>query len=367
MGHFVTAKRAGVRVDEFGFGLPPRLFGIYRVDGKWKIATRKTKETQNTIYSINWLPLGGFVKIKGEGGELATDEDSLAAKSAGRRAWVISSGVVMNVVLAMVLLSIGYYVGLPQIIDNHEIKGAKISEGKVQVIEVVDRLPAQKEGVQMGDTFVSIDGIEFMEIEEIQEYLDSKLAQEISLVISRGDEQISKVLTPEINPETERAGIGVAIVKTATVSYPIHLAIWQGITTTFYLMKAIIVAFYELFRNLLVSKNVVVDVAGPVGIAVLTGQVARLGIIYILQFAALLSLNLAIINFAPFPALDGGRLLFIIIEKIRGKAINQKIENLIHNLGFSLLLLLILFVTFRDISKLSNGFANLVNYVKDIF
>lgn len=368
LGHFITAKRAGVKVEEFGFGFPPRIFGFYKDENKrWKIAHAKTKEAPSTIYSLNWVPLGGFVKIKGEQGEGAEDPDSFVNKSPGQRVWILSSGVLMNAVLAVVLLAIGFYVGLPQIVDGQDLKGARISESKIQIVEVIDRLPAQKEGVQLGDTLITIDGITFSEIEEIQDYVDDKINQEVTVVLSRDKEKITKTIIPELNPETGRAGLGVALVKTATVSYPWYLAIWQGFLLTLFLFKAIILAFYELFKNLLVSKEVVVDVAGPVGIAVLTGQVARLGIIYILQFTALLSINLAIINFAPFPALDGGRVLFIIIEKIRGKAVDQKIENFAHNLGFALLMFLILIITFRDVSKISTGFVNFIDYLKGLF
>jgi len=368
LGHFITAKRAGVKVEEFGFCLPPRVIGIYKdKNNKWKVAGPKTKETPTTIYSLNWIPLGGFVKIKGEQGEGAGEEDSFITKGPGRRAWILSSGVLMNVVLAMVLLAIGFYIGLPQLVDDQDLYGAEISDEKIQIVEVIDRLPAQKEGAQMGDTLVSIDGQKFNEIENIQNYVDEKIGQEIIIVLSRGQEEITKTMVPELNPETGRAGLGVGLVKIAMVSYPWYLAIWQGIITTIVLFKVIIIAFYELFRNLIISKEVVVDVAGPVGIAVLTGQVARLGFVYILQFAALLSLNLAIINFAPFPALDGGRVLFILIEKIRGKAVDQRVENFAHNLGFVLLMLLIVVITFRDVSKVSTKFVGFLDYIKGIF
>jgi len=367
LGHFVTAKRAGIKVEEFGFGFPPRFIGVYKYNDKWRVVGAKNKEVPTTIYSLNFLPLGGFVKIKGEQGERAYDSDSFASKSPGRRIWVLSSGVLMNVVLAVFLLSFGFLIGLPQLIEDKNIPQAKIRDEKIQVIEVIDRLPAQRHGVQMGDTLVSIDSITFKEIKNIQDYIDGKIDQELEVSISRGDEVITQKMTPEINPETGRAGIGVALVKTGLVSYPWYLAIWQGFLATMFLIKAIVVAFYELIRNLIISRDVVVDVAGPVGIAVLTGQVAKLGFIYVLQFTALLSLNLAIINFAPFPALDGGRVLFIIIEKIRGKAVNQKIENVAHNLGFALLMLLILFVTFRDVSKISSKFINFLDYIKGIF
>ena len=165
LGHFVTAKRAGVKIEEFGFGFPPRAFGFYKDENnKWKLATAKTKDAPTTVYSLNWVPLGGFVKIKGEDGSSTSDEDSFASKSPGKRAWIISAGVLMNMILAAVLLSIGFYAGLPQLLEDQNLAGAKITEEKIRVVEVIERLPAQKYGVQMGDTLVSLDGEKFNDI-----------------------------------------------------------------------------------------------------------------------------------------------------------------------------------------------------------
>ena len=146
-------------------------------------------------------------------------------------------------------------------------------------------------------------------------------------------------------------GIGVSLFQTGIVRYPWYIAIWQGIKMSFIWLVTIVMAFAMLIKNLIVGAPTGVEVAGPVGIAVMTGQFARMGFIYVMQFTALLSLNLAIINFVPFPALDGGRVLFLIIEKIKGKPVNQKWENLAHNIGFILLMVLILFVTFKDVGQ----------------
>ena len=143
------------------------------------------------------------------------------------------------------------------------------------------------------------------------------------------------------------------------VKYPWHLAIAEGIKTTIVLTWLIMVAFYELIKGLFVGQGVSADLAGPVGIAVITGQVARMGFVYILQFTALLSINLAIINFLPIPALDGGRVLFLIIEKFKGSPVKKEIETAIHNIGFSLLMLLVLIVTFRDVARFGDKFKAL--------
>ena len=155
----------------------------------------------------------------------------------------------------------------------------------------------------------------------------------------------------------------MGLVETAIVKYPWYLAIYKGVIATFIWMWAIIVAFATVIKNLIVGVPTGVEVAGPVGIAVLTGQAAKMGIIYLLQFTALLSLNLAIINILPFPALDGGRLFFLILEKIRGKAVKQEWENVIHNVGFLFLMGLVLLVTFGDVIKYGGGVFGAIKHL----
>ncbi|PIS05507.1 MAG: RIP metalloprotease RseP [Candidatus Buchananbacteria bacterium CG10_big_fil_rev_8_21_14_0_10_42_9] len=358
-GHFITARRAGIKVEEFGFGFPPRAIGIYKAkDGRWKAVGRKVAQADSTIYSFNWLPLGGFVRIKGEQGESESDPDSFASRSVGRRIWIISAGVLMNLVLTVFLISLGFLIGLPQVIDKSIPPSANIKDERIQIIEVVEGLPASRQGIVLGDTIASVDGLTISTLDEIQDYLDSKIGQEVVVTIRRGDETITQSITPEILEETGRGGIGVGLVNVALVSYPVHLALWNGIVTTINLFWLIIVAFYELFVSLVSGHGVTVDISGPVGIAVITGQVARLGFLYVLQFAALLSLNLAIINFLPFPALDGGRVFFLILGKLKGKPIDIKTETIAHNIGFFILMLLVLLVTVRDISKFGDKFSS---------
>jgi regulator of sigma E protease len=160
---------------------------------------------------------------------------------------------------------------------------------------------------------------------------------------------------------TGKGGVGIALSETGIVRYPWYLAIWQGFKMTFILIWAIITAFYELIKGLIYGHGVSADLAGPVGIATITGEVARMGFVYLMQFTALLSINLAVINFFPFPALDGGRFLFLIIEKIKRAPVKRELENLIHNIGFALLMILVLVVTFRDVAKFSGAFSNIWN------
>jgi len=362
LGHFLTARRFGVKAEEFGFGFPPRAWGIYKnTEGKWKnvYGSREITDCPGTVYSINWLPLGGFVKIKGENGENETEADSFASRPIWQRAIMLSAGVVMNIFLAMALIIIGFMVGLPQSLDNNLDARAQISDRKIQVIQVVKNSPAEAADLQIGDTIVSINQQQFTAYGELQNYVNFRIGQKLDYKIKRGQNLVEENITPVFMTETGKGGIGIAITETGVVSYPWHLAIGQGFKLTFVLLWAIIAAFYELLKGLIFGQGVSVDLAGPVGIATLTGQVARLGFIYLLQFTALLSINLAVINFFPFPALDGGRVLFLIIEKIKRSPVKREVEGAIHNIGFALLMILILLVTFRDVSRFGGAFKNI--------
>lgn len=365
LGHFVTARRLGVRADEFGFGFPPRAIGFYKNrEGKWRQVTggrsyqslENSKNAKNipapgsTIYSINWLPIGGFVKIKGENDNGDNEPDSFASKKIWQRTLILSAGVLMNVVLAWFLLSVGYMIGLPQSTADVGPR-ARVSEARVAIIDVLPESPAEKAGVKAGDFVLSIDGNLVALEKDMQDLVAAKEGGEVSLLISRNGEEETLNVQPELT-EDGRAIIGVGIMAAGTVSYPLIPAFIEGAQTTGWLLKEIVLAFIGLFKNLFSGQSVGEEFAGPVGIANITGQAARLGFAYLLQFTALLSLNLAIINILPFPALDGGRILFLLIEKVKGKPVRRDIEAVAHNLGFILLIALIIFITYKDIIKL---------------
>ncbi len=360
LGHFFMARRFGVKAEEFGFGYPPRIAGVYKdKNGVWKFVRgrKKIKDAPGTVYSLNWIPVGGFVKIKGESGD-NDDADSFISKKIWQRAMMLLAGVSMNIILAMVLISFGFIVGLPQVVDSLGAK-AKVKDEQIQIVQVLPGSPAKEAGVTMGDIIISINGREFIDDLALQNYTDEHTGQKLTYVFKRGDEIITKEITPKIIESTGRGGIGIAVAETGIVSYPWYIALWEGIKTTIFLTWAIIVAFYQLLKGIIMGQGVSADIAGPVGIAAITGQVARLGFVYIVQFAAILSINLAIINAFPFPALDGGRTLFLVIEKIKGKPIKREVEAIIHNIGFALLMLLVLVVTFRDISRFGDSFKSL--------
>lgn len=267
----------------------------------------------------------------------------------------------MNLVLAAFLISIGFMIGLPAVVDD-TVTG-EIRDSKIQIVSVLPESPAAQANLEIGDTILAIDGQHFSIVDEIVQYNAQKGTNPIELTILREGEEKSVELSLAIVDEENLPKMGAGLVKTGIVSYSWYLAIWEGVKTTVFFTWQIILAFANLIKNLIITQTVSVDIAGPVGIAVLTGQVAKLGFIYILQFTALLSINLAIINFFPFPALDGGRILFLIIEKIRHKPITQKIEAAIHNIGFMILILLMIVVTFHDFSRYRESIFNLFHRI----
>ncbi|HZJ41978.1 MAG TPA: RIP metalloprotease RseP [Patescibacteria group bacterium] len=365
LGHFYTARKLGVRADEFGLGFPPRALGFYKNKaGKWiKVSGKKSyeelekSEDENkipakgsTIYSLNWLPLGGFVKIKGENGEGENDEDSFASKKVWKRAVILSAGVIMNVILAWFLFSVGYMIGLPQ--STAELgRNAKISEARVAIVEVVADSPASVAGLEAGDFIVRVDGQEVALETDVQRLIQENQKKEVELLLSNGNDERTVTVYPK-ESEEGHATIGVGIMAAGTVSYPFFSSIVEGLKLTGWMLKEIFVAFGGLISNLFSGESVGAEFAGPIGIANITGQAARLGFVYLLQFTALLSLNLAVINILPFPALDGGRILFLFIEKLKGKPIRRDVEAIAHNIGFILLIALVIFITYKDIIKL---------------
>ena len=363
-GHFYTAQKCGIKAEEFGFGYPPRAFGVYKKqDGRWhKVwGNKEIKDAKNTVYSINWIPLGGFVKIKGEDGQENSDQDNFNNHSIWQRALVISAGVIMNIVLAVVLVSVGFMIGLPHVIEDVN-SHAIVKDQQVQVMQILPSSAADGK-LQEQDVIYKVNDKIIKNETDLQEINNTNIGQELNYVIKRDNQELDVKLTPQFIEETGKGGIGVAIVTTGMVKYPWYWAIWQGIKTTFLWLWLIILAFYEMIKGLIVGQGLPTNVAGPVGIASMTGQFAKMGFVYLLQFVSLLSLNLAILNFLPFPALDGGRIIFLIIEKLKGSPVKREVEAIIHNIGFTLLMILVVVITFKDVSKFSYVFKNLWNKI----
>lgn len=350
-GHYLAARLFGVKAEEFGIGFPPRIFGYVRDRGKWKRIDHKDNGTyRSTIWSVNWLPLGGFVRIKGEQEDGINDPDSLHAKPIWQRIVIIAAGVLMNWLLAIALFTGLFAVGTRAILDELPA-GASITDRVVAVTQVLKASPAAEAGILPGDEIRSIEGRAVTDAESLRRGIGERGTERTRFIIMRDGEERAVDVTPALLPEIQRTGVGVALADVGTVSFPLPQAFVNGVQMTFFLTKAIVYAFGGIFRDLVVSRKVAEDVAGPVGIAVMTGQVAKQGIAPLVQFAAMLSVNLAVINFLPIPALDGGRVLFLFIEKLRRRPVSRHLEIAIHNVAFLILILLILLVTARDLFR----------------
>ncbi len=337
LGHFVMAKRAGMKVEEFGFGFPPRMIG-------WKKG--------ETLYSINWIPFGGFVKILGEDGD-ERGSRSFASASFLNRILVLLAGVVMNLILAAVLLMFVNFFGLRiGLVDGDTGSAQNI---KVQIVSIAEGSPAEKAGLQALD---SIEGYRengtvfpISTTEGVQSLVASHLDRPVLIQIGRGSEVVEKTLIPRSNPPEGQGAIGVSLALTGTVAYPWYEAIWRGISDAAFLTIATVKGYYSLLKTLFIHGKLMAEVSGPIGIASLTGQAARVGINYLLQFVAMISINLAVLNVIPFPALDGGRVVLLIVEKLKGSPVQKRVEGLINVVGFYLLVALMIYVTYKDIAK----------------
>ncbi|HEY55623.1 MAG TPA: site-2 protease family protein [Dehalococcoidia bacterium] len=327
LGHFIAAKATGVWVEEFGIGFPPRLYG---------------KKWGETIYSINWIPFGGFNKMSGEVDPSAPR--SLAGKGYGVRLLVLSGGILMNLLLPFLLLSVAYMVPHDAIV------------GQVVVEEVAPNSPAEMAGIQAGDTIISVNGREVNNGGDLSRYVQLNLGSEITISIEHADATTETVsLIPRWRPPEGEGAIGTLSHTVDAVivseSYPPWEAIPRGTRSC---IETLI-----LYKNGIVSLilgTIPFTAAGPVGIVQITGEVAQSGISPVLELTAFISIAIAITQLIPFPALDGGRILFVIIEWIRrGKRISPKIEAIVHSIGFMILLGLLLLITYQDIFRWISG------------
>jgi len=331
LGHFTTAKAFGVKVDEFGLGFPPRLLSIKRGE---------------TRYSLNAIPLGGFTKMAGE--EDPKVPRSLSSKSIGVRLLVLSAGSLMNLLLPLFLFSIAYMV-------PHDL----VTE-PVVVEKVALNSPAAMAGIEAGDTILSLDNKPVHNISYLQRYIYLNLGEETTLLIRRSDSTTEEIqVIPRWEPPQDQGAIGIQLdVEAARLNRTIvsqHEPFWRAIPMG---VKECIETFV-LFKNGIISMFIgaaPVELTGPVGIAQITGEVAKAGISPLLEFAAFLSINLGIINLFPLPALDGGRIVFVLLEWVRrGKRISPKREGMVHLIGFVLLIGAMLAITYRDIIRIISG------------
>ncbi len=378
LGHFFTAKSFGIKVEEFGFGFPPKLFSF------------KKGETE---YSFNLLPLGGFVKIFGEtvdeadfvevgfldkeparnaegiasaGGETLEKVElakrSLANKPKWQQALVLFAGIFANFLLAWFLFSIGFMSGFPTSVGS-EPAGYKLQNVNLVIVSVLAKSPAENAGLKIGDKIINIKSLPagkeggdnfttYVSPETIKSFVVEGGGKEIDIGYLRGknpEVNIAKINPKEINGEPT---IGISMDQIGTAKLPFFTALWQGLRLDLIMTKNTAVGLYTLVSEAIKGKGSLSTVTGPVGMVGIVGDAYQFGFVYLLFFAALISINLAIINLIPFPALDGGRLFFLLIEKIKGSRINPKVANTMNMVGFYLLIFLMLFITYRDVIKL---------------
>ena len=353
LGHFLTAKKFGLLVEEFGFGLPPKIWG---------------KKIGETIYSINALPFGGFVKIYGENkedkiaenketetiliekeeveiddGEVSAEvisetiisetgpDRSFGSLFAWKRAVILVSGVLMNFLFGWLVISVILSLGVPQ---------------SVVISEIFKGTPAETAGLKVGDAILGMSANNFIK------FTNDNKGKEITVKVERDGIEKEIKATPRMNPPAGEGALGIGLLESGAPSQNFFLALWDGMKMSVEIIKLIFVSLLNLIVGVFSGNKVSLDqVSGPIGIVKITAQASGLGIVYLLQLLALISFNLAVINIFPFPVLDGGRLLFLLIEKIKGSPLPAKFENYANAAGMALLLILMVVITIRDIVR----------------
>ena len=318
-GHFAMAKLFRVRVDEFGFGYPPRMVKL----GQWR----------ETTISLNWLPFGGFVRMAEDD---PTIEGSLATKSRTTRALVLAAGSLMNLMLAIVLFSLTFMIGTLVPIQG---SGAGI-------YYVAPDSPAETAGLRLGDTIMSIDGEPVADVDAAVEMIGARLGESIDIIVRRDGELLDPIsATPRVNPPENQGALGVSLnLPLDQRSYPVWEAVPLGIRTTYNVVGSMYYGLRAMFR-----REIPFEVSGPLGIYNATTEAAKTGLGRLLEFVGFLSINLFLLNLLPLPGLDGGRLIFVLLEWIRGgKRVPPEKEGLVHAIGMVALIALMAAVTVSD-------------------
>lgn len=348
-GHFTVAKWVKMKVLEFGVGFPPKIWG---------------KKIGDTVYSINIIPFGGFVRIFGEDtpsseadfGSASENEKAFSNRSKVSQAAVLFAGPGMNVVLGFLAFVLAYSIGVATVAED----GASISsiqDGRVIIANVLPHSPAAEAGLATGDQLISIteDGVAtpVTKPEDLAAAVHTDAP--LSLLVLHAGEQKNITVTPVtglIVSDPTKYAIGVASLLVGTKVLSIPEAIVQAGHDTVFGLRDVVVGLATLIASAFTLSASLSDISGPVGIAGLVGDASTLGAGQVLLLAAIISLNLAVINLLPFPALDGGRLAMLLIEAVRGRTIKQATVQIVNVVGFGVLIILMLVVTWNDIAKL---------------
>jgi len=330
-GHFIVAKKSGMLVEEFGFGIPPKIYS-------WKKG--------ETTYSINALPIGGFVKIAGENGmeDSVPNDRQFESKPWYKKSAVLVAGVVCNIILAFVLFTISYMIGLPAPTDT----------GIPKAVVVVKNTPAYNAGIAVGDTIksISMNGREITPIDTttIRGILQSDVKKDPSPLeikyLHNGEEKIATVV-----PDSKTKTIGLGIEKIENVKQNLWHALGSAFKQVISISLSIFTTLGALISGIFTGGFSADGLMGPVGLAKEVGSAATFGFAYLLAFTAAISVNLAVLNIMPFPALDGGRLMVVLLEAIFRRKFSKGVVGIIHTAGFFLLILLMVVLTVSDIKK----------------
>lgn len=351
LGHFLVAKWFGIRVDEFGVGYPPRAF----VFGRWK----------GTTYTLNWLPFGGFVRIFGEhdDGSLTDEEkkEAFVHKHRGVQALVLVAGVIFNLVFAWMLFTATLMLGAPVQVSEAQ---ATPEDTRLVVSSVVTGSPADTAGLMAGDEIVMIaaaaqeSSLESLLPSTVSAFIQEHPGEALTITYIR-EPAATTTQTLTIIPAQgvlsdapSAPAIGIAMALVAERSLGLFSALWQALLGTWNALHTVTVGLTSFFASAAIGSANWSDIAGPVGIAGLVGDASSVGFVYLLYFTAFISINLAVINLLPLPALDGGRLLFVAIESVIRRPIPPVIAGSLNVVGFTFIILLMLVVTYHDIVRL---------------
>ena len=330
LGHYFAAKLSKVRVEEFGIFLPPRIISFKKGE---------------TLYSLNAIPLGGFNKLAGE--EDPEVPGSLASKSIPTRLFVLSAGSLMNILLPLILLSIAFMIPHLESVSN-----VVTGKGEVLVEEIVANSPAANAGIKVNDIIIDANGEPIQNVGDYESIVKANLGTPITVTIKQPDASTIEVkLTPQANAPASQGATGVAISTVVRESQPFWEAIPAGVAAYWNMIVLFVTGIVGMIKG-----SVPVNLTGPIGLAQLTGEVVKTGITNLLTLAAFISLNLGILNIFPIPAMDGGRIGFVLLEWVRhGKRVSPKTEGMIHSIGFMVLMLLLIVISYHDILRIISG------------
>jgi regulator of sigma E protease len=344
LGHFVVAKKSGIRVDEFAIGFPPKILSWVRGETK---------------YALNLIPFGGYVKIFGEN----PDDESMTGADSKRsfvnaKKWkqvcVLLSGIGMNIVFAWILISVSFMFGsLVPVGEGASNYSKYIKDSQVVLTGVLADSPAEKAGLKQGDKLLSVESVggKDLNITKVRELIEKNTDGQIDISYERAGVANNIIATAEVNSTDNKKVIGIYMENVGIVKLNPFLALWEGGKLTVTTFKQVAVGLGTFLFQALKGQGDFSQVSGPVGIVGMVGDAASFGFAYLLGFVAFISLNLAVINLIPFPALDGGRVLFVIIEAIIRRPIKPVIANTANTVGFFILIILMLVITYRDIMK----------------